>query len=91
MRRGRANRKPVGEGNDPDVPVVPPESPPPSTGAAIRKAERRWRKDGDRGDQDYYHIPGAGNADREDPPRLGGEVLPHPRKSKRPGPRSSKS
>jgi hypothetical protein len=50
------------------------------TGAAAKTAERRWDKDGERGDQDYYHVPGAGNPDRTDPPKLHGETLGKPEK-----------
>lgn len=40
------------------------------TTRAARRADSRWERDGDRGDQDYYHVPGTGNPDRADPPRL---------------------
>jgi hypothetical protein len=54
------------------------EKPAPSTSAEIGAgiADAKWEKDGDREDQDYYHIPGAKNPDRANPPRLDGERLP---------------
>ncbi|WP_158008054.1 hypothetical protein [Methyloceanibacter superfactus] len=36
----------------------------PAKGAA--GAVREWQKDGDREDQDYYHVPGSDKRDREE-------------------------
>ena len=47
-----------------------------ATKEAARDAKEQWDADGDRADQDYYHVPGAGNPDRTDPPMLGGKPLP---------------
>jgi hypothetical protein len=43
---------------------------------AVHEAKEQWEEDGDRADQDYYHVPGAGNPDRADPPKLNGKPLP---------------
>ncbi len=43
---------------------------------AIGRAKQDWKEDGDRADQDYYHMPGATNPDRTDPPKLDGVKLP---------------
>ena len=43
---------------------------------AISDAKQDWKEDGDRADQDYYHVPGATNPDRTDPPKLDGVKLP---------------
>ena len=55
---------------------------------AMRDAKEQWHEDGDRADQDYYHVPGAGNPDRTDPPMLDGKPLPKakakPKKSRAP-------
>jgi hypothetical protein len=47
--------------------------------AAVAEAKEQWDEDGDRADQDYYHVPGAGNPDRNDPPVLDGKPLPKPK------------
>ena len=47
-----------------------------ATKEAVRDAKEQWQEDGDRADQDYYHVPGAGNPDRTDPPMLDGKPLP---------------
>jgi uncharacterized membrane protein len=44
-----------------------------ATKEAVRDAKEQWHEDGDRADQDYYHVPGAGNPDRTDPPMLDGK------------------
>ena len=46
------------------------------TEEAVRDAKEQWQEDGERADQDYYHVPGAGNPDLSDPPMLGGKPLP---------------
>jgi hypothetical protein len=51
------------------------------TATAAAVADKRWDKDGERADQDYYHVPGAGNPDRTDPPTLHGEELGRPEKT----------
>jgi hypothetical protein len=52
------------------------------TAVAAKVAEKRWGQDGERADQDYYHVPGGGNPDRTDPPKLHGEQLGKPEKKK---------
>ena len=52
-----------------------------ATGAARHQAsgaqaKEQWQEDGERADQVYYHVPGAGNPDRTDPPMLDGKPLP---------------
>ena len=57
--KGRANAKSVADGAvDPPVPE-PQKSTPRQVDAAVEKAEDKWEKDGNRADQDYYHVPGA--------------------------------
>ena len=61
-----------------------------ATKEAVRDAKEQWH---DRADQDYYHVPGAGNPDRTDPPMLDGKPLPKakakPKKSRSPAKRHS--
>jgi hypothetical protein len=52
------------------------------TAVAAKVAAKRWDQDGERADQDYYHVPAAGNPDRTDPPNLHGEELGKPEKTK---------
>jgi hypothetical protein len=81
--RGRANDKPVAE-DDTAGAATPVRTPAPhSKAAAVEQAADNWTKDGDRADQDYYHVPGAGNPDLKDPPALKGKPLPKPRKQPR--------
>jgi hypothetical protein len=81
--RGRANAKPVAD--DPgNAPAAPRKPKPRSTKKAVDRAGDDWAKNGDRADQDYYHVPGAGNPDPTDPPKLKGETLGKPRKAARP-------
>jgi hypothetical protein len=54
-----------------------------SKAAAAEQAAETWAKDGDRADQDYYHVPGAGNPDVKDSPALEGNPLPKPGKKRR--------
>jgi hypothetical protein len=77
--RGRANGKKVAAGKS--AGAAPPVRPSSfaSRGAAAKQAAEQWDEDGERADQDYYHVPGAGNPDRADPPTLDGEVLPSPK------------
>ena len=81
--RGSANAKPVVD-DDGNAPAAPPTPKPRSAAEALDRAEVDWDKNGDRADQDYYHVPGAGNPDRTDPPKLHGEPLRKPRKTSRP-------
>lgn len=81
--RERANAKPIADDQG-NAPVAPRKAKPRSTKAAVDRAEDDWAKNSDRADQDYYHVPGAGNPDRTDPPKLHGEPLPKPRKPSRP-------
>lgn len=48
----------------------------PATREAVRDAEEQWEQDGERADQDYYHVAGSGNPDAADPPTLNGKPLP---------------
>jgi hypothetical protein len=75
--RGRANGEPVAEDAQQKrgETVRVRKSGPRHTEAAIDKVERKWAADGDRADQDYYHMPGGGNPDEADPPKLDGEPL----------------
>ncbi len=88
--RGRANGEPVADERQGEMgeTVKARHSGPRHTEAAIDKVEEKWARDGDRADQDYYHVPGGGNAAAKDPPALEGEPLPEPRRSGRahPGP-----
>ena len=36
------------------------------TNKGAKMAVRKWQEDGDREDQDYYHVPGGDKPDRED-------------------------
>jgi hypothetical protein len=59
--RGKANCKPV---RDVEVDCESPasrEAPPRNTKEAVKRATHRWNEQGDRADQDYYHVPGGGN------------------------------
>ncbi len=49
---------------------------PRSVNAAADKAAESWEKDGDRGDQDYFHVPGGENPDASDPVKLKGRDMP---------------
>jgi len=46
----------------------PPNKTKPTTAAktGVKTAIDRWKKDGDREDQDYYHIPGSPERDHEE-------------------------
>lgn len=37
-----------------------------AAGKGAKAAIDAWKKDGDREDQDYYHVPGAPERDREE-------------------------
>jgi len=78
--------KPLAAG-DPDAPIASRKTEHRSTEAAIDKATDDWEKNGDRVDQDYYHVAGAGNPDLKDPPTLDGDPMPKPRKGARAQPR----
>ena len=53
------------------------------TRGAVESAKDQWQEDGGRADQDYYHVPGAENPDRADPPTLDGGTMPKPGKPRR--------
>jgi hypothetical protein len=36
------------------------------TAKGAKVAIRKWQKDGEREDQDYYHVPGGDKADRKE-------------------------
>jgi hypothetical protein len=59
--RGRANGKKVAARNSAGAARPARSSAPASRGAAAEQAIGQWQRDGMRGDQDYYHVPGAGN------------------------------
>ena len=44
--------------------------------AGLVRSARGAHGRGDRADQDYYHVPGAGNPHLKDPPTLDGDPLP---------------
>jgi hypothetical protein len=68
--RGRANGKKVAARNSAGAARPARSSAPASRGAAAEQAIGQWQRDGMRGDQDYYHVPGAGNPDRASWPGL---------------------
>lgn len=78
--RGHANAKPVAGDEASEAPSPPRRATRRNTDAALVRAEDDWEKNGDRADQDYYHVPGGGNPDRKDPPNLNGEPFPKPHK-----------
>ena len=47
-----------------------------SARAAADNAVESWEKDGDRADQDYFHVPGGENPDASDPAKLKGRDMP---------------
>lgn len=81
--RGRANDQPVAEARIAGATVPVRKSDPQSKAAALEQVAEDWAEDGDRADQDYYHVPGASDPDRKDPPVLEGKKLPRPRKPAR--------
>jgi hypothetical protein len=81
--RGQANDKPVSGGRTAGATVPARKSNPGSKAAAVEQVAEDWAKDGERADQDYYHVPGAGNPDAAEPPALDGEQLPTPKKKPR--------
>ena len=81
--RGRANDLPVSEAETAGATVPVRKSDPRSKAAALEQVAEDWAEDGDRADQDYYHVPGGGDPDRKDPPVLDGKKLPKPRKTAR--------
>ena len=50
---------------------------PRSVDAAADKAVESWEKDGDRADQDYFHVPGGENPDASDHAKLKGRAMPN--------------
>jgi len=65
------------------VPEAAKPQEPRATKQAVREAKEQWQEDGDRADQDYYHVPGAGNPDLADPPMLDGKPMPGVKPQKR--------
>ena len=57
-------------------PYLARTSDPRSKAGAVEQVAENWAEDGDRADQDYYHVPGASNPDLKDPPALEGNPLP---------------
>ena len=49
---------------------------PGSARAAADKAAESWEKDGDRADQDYFHVPARENPRASDPVKLKGRDMP---------------
>ena len=86
--RGWANEMPVAEAETAGATVPVRKSDPLSKAAAVEQVADHWAEDGARADQDYYHVPGAGNPDATDPPVLDGKTLPKPRKTPRAKPRA---
>ena len=86
--RGRANEMPVAEAETAGATVPVRKSDPLSKAVAVEQVADHWAEDGARADQDYYHVPGAGNPDATDPPVLDGKKLPKPRKTPRAKPRA---
>ena len=59
--RGQANCKKVRD-EDVDCESTAPREPAPrNTKEAVNRATSKWDEQGDRADQDYYHVPGGGN------------------------------
>jgi hypothetical protein len=81
--RGHANAKPVAGTATAGATVPVRKSDSRSKAAALEQVAESWSEDGDRADQDYYHVPSGGNPDVADPPALGGEKLPKPKKRPR--------
>jgi len=81
--RGHANAKPVESVATAGATVPVRKSDPRFKAAALEQVAESWSEDGDRADQDYYHVPGARNPDATDPPALDGEKLPKPKKKPR--------
>ncbi len=81
--RGRANDKPVAEDQAAGATVAARKSSPRSKAAAVEQVAETWAEDGDRADQDYYHVPGASNPDLKNPPTLEGVALPKSAKKPR--------
>ena len=63
---------------------------PKSASAAADKAAESWEKDGDRSDQDYFHVPGHENPDASDPVKLKGRRMPKEGEPGEPGRPASK-
>jgi hypothetical protein len=81
LLRGEGGKGKAGKG----AMTLPPETDRTKTArtaTAAAVADKRWDKDGERADQDYYHVPGAGNPDCTDPPKLHGEELGKPERTK---------
>ena len=70
--RGHAGDQPAADASGPR-----------SKAAAVEQVAENWAEDGDRADQDYYHVPGASNPDLKDPPALEGNPLPKSAKKPR--------
>ena len=68
--------QPVGDGATAGSTVPARTSGPRSKAGALEQVAENWAEDGDRADQDYYHVPGAGNPHLKDPPTLEGDPLP---------------
>jgi hypothetical protein len=86
--RGKANCKPVRDVEVDCESAAPREAPPRNTKQAVKRAAAKWDEQGDRADQDYYHVPGGGN--RADESKAASEAAVKAKgrkpKSERPGP-----
>ena len=59
--KGQANCKPVRDEEADCESTAPRENEPRNTQEAVDRATEKWDEQGDRADQDYYHVPGGGN------------------------------
>jgi len=86
--KGKANCKPVRDEELDCESTASREPEPRNTEDAMNRATDKWEEQGDRADQDYYHVPGAGNRADESKAASESAVKAKGRKpkSERPGP-----
>lgn len=87
--KGQANCKPVRDEEADCESTAPRENEPRNTQEAVDRATEKWDEQGDRADQDYYHVPGGGN--QADQSKAASEASvkakgPKPKSERRPGP-----
>ena len=51
--------------------------------AAIDRADNKWAKDGERADQDYYHVPGGTDQGLKGAPEAHADPIRKPRNAAR--------
>jgi hypothetical protein len=85
-QRGSANCKPAMDKGSECENVAPAEPAPRNTQAAVDHATRKWDEHGDRADQDYYHVPGGGDASPKEVARASEAVV----KAKGPKPKAQR-